>query len=233
MYPVPLSHPVVVVVVLRWLSVLSLLLKMICVELCWSVKSECYTILKPCLKHWALQHSQSSVHTLHWCGIIWSFACSASLPPPCAVLLLPYHFVILKWPPNLLYFPKYPKSQCFFFCFDIAPARFVLSCLHSPCIACFTSCVSSFCSLAVFWTPNCSACSLEGELWLTSQSNLFISTFLFATVLLCTPMLRHMKHTCCRHADSLACSPLSHSQCCGQPQREDECPRCLMPSQHL
>ena len=57
----------------------------------WSVRREHYTIGKSGLKHRERQNSLSWAHKLHWCGIIWSFACGASLPSPCAVRLPSYH----------------------------------------------------------------------------------------------------------------------------------------------
>lgn len=49
------------------------------------------------------------------------------------------------------------------FCFTLDAVWFEFSCVHLPYLGCFTLCVSSLCSLAVFWIPKCSACSLEGE----------------------------------------------------------------------
>lgn len=82
-------------VTLCWLSLYSsffIFQKMICFKLdIWSEWRECYTIGISGLKHQERQNSQSRAHKLHWCGIIWSFACGASLPSPCAVLLLSCH----------------------------------------------------------------------------------------------------------------------------------------------
>lgn len=164
--------------------------KVICVSnwTFWSVRREHYTIGKSGLKHQERQNSQSWAHKLHWCGIIWSFACGASLPSPCAVLLLAHHL-------------SYPEltSKCTVFSlvhFVILYVSFVL--ILSLCALCLvvcaclvflvlTFCVSSLCSLAVFWIPKCSACSLEGEWWLTLWFDRFTIKQIWAAVLFCTP----------------------------------------------
>lgn len=66
--------------------------KMICFSnwTFWLVRRECYTISKSGPKHQKRQ-TESWAHKLHWCGIIWSFACGASLP---SLSLLSF---ILSW----------------------------------------------------------------------------------------------------------------------------------------
>lgn len=158
--------------------------KMICVSnwLFWSVRKECYTVDKSGLKHRERQNSQSWAHKLHWCGIIWSFACGASLLP---VLYSPSHH------------SSYPEltSNCtvfcqahyivYFFCFCLVACTYLV-------FSCLTLCVSCLCSLAVFWTLKCSACSLEGEWLLTTWSDRLTITQIWAAVLFCgmQPWLR-------------------------------------------
>lgn len=157
------------------------------------MRSECCTIGKSGLKHQERQNSQSWAHKLHWCGIIWSFACSASLPSRCAVLLLSYHLsypgltskctVLSQVHYVILYVSFVLISLLFALCFVVC------TCLV---VSHFTVCASSLCSLEVFWIPKCSACSLEGELWLTSWSDRFTITQIGAAALFCTSALRHM-----------------------------------------
>lgn len=192
---VPYCH--FVLVILLFLS----FQKMICVSnwTFWSLRRECYTIGKSGLKHQERQNSQSWAHELHWCGIIWSFACGASLPSPCAVLLLPYHLSYPQLTSKCTVFS--PSTFCHIYCLCCMYISFVVilllfcfvfSCVHLSCISCFTLCVSSLCSLAVFWIPKCSACSLEGEWWLTFWSDRFTVTEIWEAVVFCTPRLRHM-----------------------------------------
>lgn len=99
--------------------------KMICVPnwTFWSVRREHYTIGKSGLKHQERQNSQSWAHKLHWCGIIWFFACGASLPSPCAVLLL---FCHLSYPDLTSKYTVFSLLYSVWLC-----ASFVLMSLHS------------------------------------------------------------------------------------------------------
>lgn len=163
-------------VILLFLS----LQKMICVSnwTFWSVRRECYTIGKSGLKHQERQNSQSWAHKLHWCGIISSFACGASLSSPCAVLILSCHlsypelasnhiYSIICWIVLLLlyFFQSTFSYNVNVFHFTRSAVWFVFSCVPwTYLVFLVLHCVFfSLCSLAVFWIPKCSACSLEGE----------------------------------------------------------------------
>lgn len=153
-----------VVIILLFLS----LQKMICVSkwTFWSVRRERYTIDKSGLKLRERQYSQSWVHKLHWCGIIWSFAFGASLPSPCAVLFIPYH---LSCPEMISKYTVYASLYCIILYISFVLIQLLCVCYyHLSCgFLSYTVCFYSLCSLAVFWTPNCLACSLEGKWWLT------------------------------------------------------------------
>lgn len=142
---------------------------MICISnwLFWSVKKECYTIGNFGLKHQERQNSESWAYKLHWCGIIWSFACGGFLPVLYASSLIIY--LILNWPSIALYFARH---------YVILYDSFVLMLLPSG--LCSVGCTylallwlfSCLCSLAVFWIPKCLAFRLEGE-WLLSSWSWF------------------------------------------------------------
>lgn len=75
-----------------------------------------------------LSSQKSWAHKLHWCGIIWFFACGASLPSLCAVLLLSYH---LSYPELTFKYTVFSLLSVVWLC-----ARFILMLLHRAlCVA--------------------------------------------------------------------------------------------------
>lgn len=160
----------------------------------WSVKTEHYTIGISGPKHQERQNSQSWVHKLHWCGIIWSFAVGASLPSPCALLLLSYR---LFYPELTSKSTIYPQLQCICISLSIIVSE------HPRFFVSYVSCIYFLCSNVVFWTPKCSACRLEGEWCVTFWSNRFTITQIFAAVLFLQP--HNESHGDSRLAVSLAC----------------------------
>lgn len=132
--------------------------RMICVSnwVFWSARKERYTIDKSGPKHQERQNSQSWAHKLHWGGIILYFAWGAPL------FLLSFHLSYLKLTSEWVGFEKLLVDLFFFFlCVAIRPSSCAILLLYI--------CVSSLCSLAVFWIPKSSACRLEGERLLSSR----------------------------------------------------------------
>lgn len=85
-----------------------------------------------------------------WCFPLFSLCCAHPLDHPSS--------------------PAMTSSCIYLFtCIVLIQLCFVFSFVHSPCISRFTTCISCLYSPAVFWIPKCSACSLEGEWWLTSR----------------------------------------------------------------
>lgn len=128
-----------VMVVLLLLSFQKMICVSNCLQLFWSVRKECYTIGKSGLKHRERQNSQSWAHKLHWCGIIWSFACGASLLPVLYSSFL-IIYLILNWPLIALYFAK-RIILYIYFCFNFVAVGLCLVVCTYLVFSCFTLCV--------------------------------------------------------------------------------------------
>lgn len=162
---------------------------------------ECYTIGKSGLEQQERQNSQSWADKLHWCGTIWSFACGVSAPfSPFCTPLLPLG---LNWTPNILYIPKDNLSYYIFILSSFCWCLLCAVCTYLVFLG-FTLCVSSLCSLTVFWTQSCLACRLEGEWLLTSWSDQFTSKYTPVALLFRTP---HSELYTADIAHSMALSP--------------------------
>ncbi len=171
----------------------------------WSERREGYTIGKSGPKHQERQNSQSWAHKLHWCGIIWSFACGASLP----VLYSPlYHLFYPELTSHCTVF--WPATySVYFFCFNFGAVCFVFTfrCVYLPCIFWFYIVCFFFLQPRSLLDPK--VLGLQAGGWVVAHfwSDRLTITHIWAAVLFCMFMLRHMWQKYYWRADLLECSP--------------------------
>lgn len=101
--------------------------------------------------------------TLMWNNLAFCLWCFPPFSLCCTLHLLSF---ILSWNDLKIYCICLTVLcyTVYFFCFKSA-ARCLVLCTRG--FLSYIVCFYSLCSHAVFWIPNCSACSLEGEWWLT------------------------------------------------------------------